>query len=261
MASEETNAYFPYLLGDDFKSNSSLFKSLIAEALGTLILVFVGCGSCLGGPSGDIVRIALAFGLTVFILASTIGHVSGCHVNPAVTFGLIFGRQIGFIKGVLFILAQCFGAIGGSALLYAFVDSTLRQSLGATTLNPSLNIGQGIGIEFVITFVLVLVVFATAVDNNNGPSKLPAPLPIGVSIAVCHLFAVPFTGSSMNPARSFGVALVTGIWSDHYIYWIGPILGGIAASIFYQLVLMAPSPSTSPLEQGRKTELEKLNQI
>merc|ERR1719361_1686681 len=113
---------------------------------------------------------------------------------------------------------------------------------GATLLNNSVTVGQGFGIEMLITFVLVLVVFAAAADENNTANvKGSAPLAIGLSITTCHLFAIPYTGSSMNPARTFGSNAVMSVWKDHWVYWAGPILGGVAAALIYQLLLAAPA--------------------
>eukprot|EP00095_Tigriopus_kingsejongensis_P002445 maker-scaffold380_size190731-snap-gene-0.43 protein:Tk02445 transcript:maker-scaffold380_size190731-snap-gene-0.43-mRNA-1 annotation:"aquaporin" len=235
--------FLPYIGIDEAKQVVPLIKSLIAELIGTLMLVLVGCGSCLGGPSADFVRIALAFGVTVATMAQSIGHVSGCHINPAVTAGLFVGRKIGLIKAILYIVFQCLGATVGSGILLALTNDSIRGygGLGMTTVNPSISAGQAFGIEFLITFILILVVFGAAADDNNAPMvKGSAPLAIGLSITTCHLFAIPFTGSSMNPARTFGPALILGNWNHHWVYWLGPILGGICAALIYQLVLRAP---------------------
>jgi MIP family channel proteins len=218
-----------------------LVKCLVAEMIGTLFLVLVGIGSCIGGEQDDFVRIALAFGVTVATMAQSIGHISGCHINPAVTAGLFFGRKIGLIKSVLYIVFQCIGAVVGAGLAYGLGHTDIRgyTGLGMTTVNPNLNAGQAFGVEFLITFVLVLVVFGAAADEDVNV-KGSAPLAIGLSITTCHLFAIPFTGSSMNPARTFGPAVVLGMWENHWVYWLGPILGGICASLIYQLVLKAP---------------------
>merc|ERR1712150_444718 len=191
----------------------------------------VGCGSALNN-GGDYVRIAMCFGVTVATMAQSIGHVSGCHINPAITAGLMVGAKIGLIKGLLYIVAQCIGAVIGAALLKAFMPGGVVP--GVTGLGPSTSAGQGIGIELFITFVLVLVVYAAAADEDNaGSVKGSAPLAIGLSISTCHLFAIPLTGSSMNPARSFGPALVANNWANHWVYWVGPILGGISAALTY----------------------------
>lgn len=221
-----------------------ILKCLTAEMLGTMFLVLIGCGSCIANPTGDLVRIALAFGVTVATMAQSIGHVSGCHINPAITAGLFVGGKIGLIKSLLYIIVQCIGAIIGAALLKAFVPAKMmpkENTLGNTLLAPDVSPGQGFGIELFITFVLVLVVYAAAADEDNQSSvKGSAPLAIGLSITTCHLFAIPFTGSSMNPARSLGPAVVTGHCADLWVYWVGPILGGICAALVYLLVFKAP---------------------
>lgn len=234
----------PYVGVDELRGKVvDVAKCLAAEFLGTMFLVLVGCGSCMGGDAADIVRIAFAFGVTVATIAQSIGHISGCHINPAVTFGLVFGRKIGILKALLYIVFQCVGALIGAGLLKLLAPEDVRGAagLGMTSLNEHLNVGQAFGIEFLITMVLVLVVFGAAADDDNTPNvKGSAPLAIGLSITTCHLFAIPFTGSSMNPARTFGPAVVLGAWDNHWVYWLGPILGGITASLVYQMVLKAP---------------------
>jgi len=245
----------PYLGFDELsKDKLGTFKEIAAEFIGTLLLVFVGCGSCVGGDDdsslsqqAQYVRIALCFGLTVATLAQTLGHVSGCHVNPAVTSGLIIGQKVGLVKGLLFIVFQCLGAFVGALILHAVLPVTVRGApgLGCTGVNPKISVGQAFGVEFMITFLLVLVVFASAADIHNAPNvKGSAPLAIGLSVTTAHLFAAPLTGSGMNPARSLGPSIVRGCWDDHWLYWVGPIVGGITAALMYQLVLKAPPTVT-----------------
>jgi len=246
----------PYLMvkknGDNEVKTIKIVNSLLAEMLGTMFLVLIGCGAC-HNANNDFVRIALAFGVTVATIAQSIGHVSGCHINPAITAGLIVGAKIGLIKGLLYIVAQCIGAVIGAALLKAFITGDLP---GTTGLSPTVNAGQGLGIELFITFVLVLVVYAAAADeDNSGSVKGSAPLAIGRSISACHLFAIPLTGSSMNPARSFGPALVAGKWAAHWVYWVGPILGGIFAALTYLLVFKAEKPYTAVATSDNKNEI------
>jgi len=140
-------------------------------------------------------------------------------------------------------VAQCLGAILGAGLLKVFyasnVDVETPGYLGLTGLT-GVTPGQGFGIEFCITFVLILVVFGSAADDIAAKNtKGSAPLAIGLSISTCHLFAIPLTGSSMNPARTFGPAVIAMNFSNHWVYWLGPILGGICASIVYNMILKA----------------------
>merc|ERR1719481_501142 len=197
-----------------------------------MMLVLVGCGSCSGGDDKDsnisdqanIVRIALTFGITVATIAQSIGHVSGCHINPAVTAGLLVGGKIGLVKGLLYILSQSLGAILGAATLAALLPSSVRgvSGLGVTSLNEETSIGQAFGIEFLISLILVLVVYGAAADSNNDV-KGSAPLAIGLSITACHLWAIPYTGSSMNPARSLGPSVITSQFTNLWLYWLAPI--------------------------------------
>jgi aquaporin related protein len=189
------------------------------------------------------VRIALAFGLIVATMAQTIGHVSGCHINPAITAGLVAGAKVGLVKGLLYVVVQCLGGLTGAGLL-KLVVAEVRGSdgLGTTSINKAITYAQGFGIEFVITMILVLVVFGAAADENNDV-KGSALLAIRLSITVCHLFAIPLTGSSMNPARSLGSNVVAGSTDDLWVYLLGPTLGGVTAGLLYQLVFAAPGPA------------------
>merc|ERR1719175_116018 len=234
-----------------------LLRQLAAECIGTLLLVLVGCGSCMGGDQEDgvkqlgdqanIVRIALTFGLTVATLAATIGHVSGCQINPAVTAGLLAGRKMGLIRAALYMLAQSCGAVLGAGILWSFTTNegsgvALRGSsgLGGTMLHENLSLVQGFVIEFIISLILVLVVFGAAADEEASKTVLGSPpLAIGLAITACHLFAVPLTGSSMNPARTLGPAIVTGTWKNLWVYWAAPLSGGAAAGLLYQGALKA----------------------
>jgi len=229
----------PYVGLDEIKNDKiGTAKALFSEFIGTGLLVLVGCGSCL---EVDVVKIALCFGVTVATLAQTLGHVSGCHVNPAVTAGLITGAKIGVVKGLLYVVAQCIGAIVGAGILSVLIpEANAELGVGCSGVS-GISSGQAFGVEFIITMVLVLVVFAAAADGNNSASvKGSAPLAIGLSITTCHLFAIPLTGSSMNPARTLGPSVVFSSWSNHWVYWLGPVLGGVTAALIYQLLLKAP---------------------
>lgn len=257
----------PYIGVDEIASDKvGLLKALVAEMMGTLFLVVVGCGSCYANTEPDVVRIALAFGLAVATMAQSIGHISGCHINPAVTAGLFVGRKIGLIKAILYIIIQCVGALLGAGLLYGTAGSlvvggekVMQGMQGITRVTDPVNAGQAFGIEFMITMVLVLVVFGAAADEDNEV-KGSAPLAIGLSITACHLFAIPLTGSSMNPARSLGSNAVNGVWKDLWVYWVGPILGGVVAGLIYQLVLAAPAPKEVTKDSYQAVEMKDKDQ-
>lgn len=239
--------WLPTLGLKEVKDKRIVFK-LLAEMIGTMVLVFFSCGSAendggMNGGGANIVRFSLTFGFTVATMAQCIGHVSGCHINPAVTIGLLVGRKIGLIASLLYIIFQCIGALIGAALLLAVSPANREATLGfsipgVTQFSPGLNAGQAFLIEFVITFVLVLTAYAAAADDGNEVKGSP-PLAIGLAIAIAHLFAGPLTGPSMNPARSFGPAIVSGITKDLWVYWLGPICGGVVGAITYLLAFQA----------------------
>lgn len=222
----------------DLKKTATV-KALIAELVGTTVLVFVGCGSCFSTEDhgAKVVDIAFAFGIAVATMAQAIGHVSGCHINPAVTCGMLVARHISVIKALLYIIVQCLGGVVGAAILKGVSPSNFTG--GTTGVSDPINSAQAFGIELVITFVLVLVVFGVC-DDRRTDVKGSAPLAIGLSITACHLVAVPLTGASMNPARTFGPSVVFGSWENHWVYWAGPILGGLVAALLYTYVFRAP---------------------
>jgi len=229
-------------------------KELAAEFLGTMLLVMIGCGSAMSGDGEDgegqlgeqaqYVRIALAFGLAVATIAQTVGHISGCHINPAITIGLVAGAKVEVIRGIAYVVVQSLGGLLGGALLKALVpeESRGKGGLGSTQLGGGVSAAQGFGVEFVISFVLVMVVFGAAADQNNAANvKGSPPLAIGLSITACHLFAIPLTGASMNPARTLGSNAIAGKWEDIWIYLLAPSLGGLVAGLLYQGVFAAIS--------------------
>jgi len=233
---------FPKVGLDEVKDIRVVISKLLAELIGTMILTFFSCGSAQHTllEESDIVRYSLTFGFTVATMAQVIGHVSGCHINPAVTIGLFVGRKIGLVLSVAYIVVQCIGAILGAAFLLAI--STEISSPGRNDgLIPGitgfgkfgLNSGQAFCVEMFVTYVLILTVYAAAADEDNEVKGSP-PLAIGLAITIGHLFAGPYTGPSMNPARSFGPALVANVWDGHWVYWLGPITGAIAGALTYQ---------------------------
>nr|CAD7435510.1 unnamed protein product [Timema monikensis] len=194
----------------------------------------------------------------LYVPEKTVGHVSGAHVNPAVTCGMLVTGNISILKALLYIIVQCLGALAGSAVLKVTLDrGGLRSSvsraltpekvqgtLGLTLLSPEVTSIQGFGIEFFLGFVLLIVVFGVC-DGNRNDTKGFAPLAIGLTITMGHLAAIDYTGSSMNPARTLGSAIIANIWDDHWVYWLGPILGGMSASLIYKHALSAPVPEVS----------------
>ncbi|XP_018903311.2 aquaporin AQPcic isoform X2 [Bemisia tabaci] len=222
----------------DVKNWPMLTRCLIAEFIGTLLLVLIGCMSIAFSKTDnflDVVKIALTFGLIIATMVQSIGHVSGCHINPAVTCGLAISGHISLIKAVLYIVVQCLGAVVGAIILSEISPSSgfgKGGNLGVTTVSAELSAKQGFIVEAIITFVLILVVQSVC-DVRRTDLKGSVGVAIGFAITCCHLAAIKYTGASMNPARSFGPALVSGIWDNHWVYWAGPILGGVVAGLIY----------------------------
>ncbi|MCH9038438.1 MAG: MIP family channel protein [Chloroflexi bacterium] len=220
------------------------WRTTFAEFIATLLFVFLGAGSVIitgtltGGEltATRLVTIALAHGLAISLLVFATAHISGGHLNPAVTFAAMLTNRISAARGLMFIVAQVVGAVVGVLLLLATIPDAANTNLGAHSLGPGVSIGMALLMEIVLTFVLVFVVFATAVDPG-GMGNL-APIAIGLAVLVDHLVAVPITGASMNPARSFGPALVAGEWANHWVYWVAPLLGGAIAGFVYQFAFI-----------------------
>jgi len=246
MAQWELSAESLGFTAEDF--GPATWRAVLAELIATLLFVFVGAGSVVVitgvigvSPRDDaaaLTAIALAHGLAIALLVAGTARISGGHINPAVTFGAVITGRLKLTTGVLYVGGQLAGAVIGALLLEAAVVGDVEGSLGAHSLNLGALDGEGAGVmvEAVLTFVLVFTVFATAIDPR-GLANL-APVAIGLAVLVDHFVGVPLTGASMNPARSFGPALVADVWDDHWVYWVGPLAGGGIAALAYYLTFM-----------------------
>ncbi|KAM8976020.1 aquaporin-2-like [Pelodytes ibericus] len=228
--------------------SGSFFRAFLAEFLGTLLFVFFGLGSALSWPSAlpSVLQIALTFGIGIATLVQIVGHISGAHLNPAVTIAFLVGSHISVLKAVFYILAQLLGGVAGAGLLFEFTPSNVRGSFGVNALNEDISPGQGVAVEIFITMQLVLCVFGSTDSRRTDTTGAPA-LSIGLSVTVGHLLGIYFTGCSMNPARSFAPAVITGYFTYHWVFWVGPIAGAIFASLIYNYILFPGD--ISPLER------------
>lgn len=208
----------------------------VAELVGTFTLTFIGGAAIINGQAG-LIGVALAHGLALAVMISCLGHISGGHFNTAVTTGFLVTGRMSVGEGAVYIVSQLLGATFAALLLLAFFPGAKEAHLGGQALAEGIGFGTGVGIEIILTFFLVFTVFATAVDER-GAFKMIAGFGIGLSLAFSILAAGPLTGASLNPARSFGPALVSGFWSGHLVYWIGPLIGGALAALLYDNVLM-----------------------
>ncbi|CAA0834072.1 Aquaporin PIP2-2 [Striga hermonthica] len=244
------------LLDLDELSKWSFYRALIAEFIATLLFLYVTVLTVIGynhqTNAGDqcdgvgILGIAWAFGGMIFILVYCTAGISGGHINPAVTFGLFLGRKVSLIRAVLYMVAQCLGAICGVGFVKAFQKTYYNTyGGGANVLAHGYNKGVGLGAEIIGTFVLVYTVFsATDPKRSARDSHVPvlAPLPIGFAVFMVHLATIPITGTGINPARSFGAAVIyneDNAWDDHWIFWVGPFVGAAIAAFYHQYILRA----------------------
>jgi aquaporin Z len=211
-------------------------RALVAEFIGTFALIFVGAGAGALGIGG-LVGVALAHGLVLLTFAYAYGHISGTHINPAVTIGLWVGKQIDTASAVAYIVVQIIGGIVG-ALVLAFVLGGTATGLGATVLADGVTSIQGLVLETIMTFFLVNTIFNTAVSGKVGNF---APLAIGLTLTLSILVGGPLTGASLNPARTIGPAVASGNFADIWLYLVGPVLGGVLAALLYNNLLKPES--------------------
>ncbi|XP_032973435.1 aquaporin-5 [Rhinolophus ferrumequinum] len=222
-------------------------KAVFTEFLATLIFVFFGLGSALPWPSAlpTILQISLAFGLAIGTLAQALGPVSGGHINPAITLALLVGNQISLLRAVFYVVAQLVGAIAGAGILYGVAPVNARGKLAVNELSNDTTPGHALVAELILTFQLALCIFSSTDSRRTSPVGSPA-LSIGLSVTLGHLVGIYFTGCSMNPARSFGPAVVMKEFrSEHWVFWVGPIVGAALAAILYFYLLFPNSLSLS----------------
>jgi MIP family channel proteins len=233
---------------------TTTIRVLLAEFLGTFLLCFIGIASILSTTTsltggGGIVAIAFAHGLAVTLAVHIFGGISGAHINPAVTMGMLVTGRIKLPLAGLYIVAQLAGAVVGAAICRTVfpADAIKEAMLGIPLPAVWASTTTVLLVEFVLTFLLVIAVFGTAVDDRGKTVKIGG-FGIGLMVTIDILAGGPITGASMNPARSFGPALVAGHWQSHWMYWIAPVLGGCVAALLYHHVLLE-APKAPPVRE------------
>ncbi|XP_019734539.1 aquaporin-1 [Hippocampus comes] len=219
----------------EFKSKA-FWRAVLAELVGMTLFIFLSIAAAIGHPSapGQEVKVSLAFGLAIATLAQSLGHISGAHLNPAVTLGMLASCQISVFRAVAYVVAQLLGSSLASGILYGARPATTAE-LGLNKLS-GITPSQGVGIELLATFQLVLCVIAVT-DKRRRDVTGSAPLAIGLSVCLGHLAAISYTGCGINPARTFGPAMILNDFTDHWVYWVGPMCGGVAAALVYDFLL------------------------
>jgi aquaporin TIP len=213
-----------------------------AEFVGTFALVFVGAGAVLAAgplPESGIVAIAFASGLAMAVMVSAVGHISGGHFNPAVTLGFLVTGRLAPVLAVVYWIFQLAAAVAAAALLRWIFPSDSEGSLGAPALGPSVQPEAGLVIEAILTFFLVWVFFASTADPR-GTFKSIAGLAIGLTVTMGILMGGVLTGAAMNPARAFGPELIANQWDDFWIWYVGPLAGGVIAAVVYEMLYLRP---------------------
>ena len=230
------------------KERAYLWRQVGAELLGTYTLVTAGCGAIIvNSQTGALshIGVALTFGLVVTVMIAATGHLSGAHFNPAVTLAFAVIRRFPWREVPFYIGAQLFGATLGAFTLRTLFG--LTANLGVTI--PQGELMQSVGLEVLLTTFLMFVITAVATDPRI-PAAL-TPLAIGATVALSAMWGGPISGASMNPARSFGPALLSGVWSHQWIYWLGPVIGAIVGALAYQLIrlpLSEPEPASAIIQ-------------
>lgn len=234
----------------------TLLQRSIAEAIGTFWLVFGGCGAAVlacGVPNTGIgyVGVSLAFGLTVLTMAYAIGHISGCHLNPAVTLGQVAGGRFPTKEAPAYIIAQVIGGIIAAAVLYIIASPDLSAGIGAFATNGWSDMANanglnafggkvfGMGSAFLIEMVLTAVFLFVIMGATDGRAPAGfAPIAIGLCLTLIHLIGIPATNTSVNPARSTAVAVFVGgmALKQLWLFWVAPILGGVIGGVAYKVL-------------------------
>ncbi|KAG8129414.1 hypothetical protein E2320_016144 [Naja naja] len=247
----------------------AFYRAVFTELLITAIYVFFGLGSVLDWPqTASILQIAITFNLAAATAVQIAWHVSGAHINPAVTVAFLLGSRVSLVRTVCYVVAQLAGGIVGAAILYAVTPGNVRGNMGINKVNINISSGQAVAVELILTLQLVLCYFAS---TDTQPSKGSPAVVIGISVALGHLVGVSilrdaekdkrqnnptthyYTRCSMNPARSFGPAVITGNFlqqwvkpsSFYRIFWVGPLTGAVLASVLYNFFIFYDPKSFS----------------
>ncbi|XP_055316509.1 aquaporin AQPAn.G-like [Sitodiplosis mosellana] len=220
--------------------NSDFVAVFLSELLGTALLVFLGCSSCLNWTgTADTLQIVLSFGFAVLICVQIFGAVSGAHINPSVTVAALVYKLIDFKTACAYVVAQCLGAFMGHGLLVTLTPKDILENTGAsfcvTKPHSSVALPQAFAIEFLATAALIW--FCCGVwDPRNAKSQDSVPLRFGLAVAGLASATCHFTGGSFNPARSLGPAIWNGDFDFHWLYWVAPLSGALVASVIYRYV-------------------------
>jgi MIP family channel proteins len=233
-----------------------LWKAAVAEFIGPFTLCVAGIGAIIStqnlSDGGNLVAVALAHGLAIGLMVAALGHISGGHFNPAVTISMLATGEVGVTRAVAYIIAQVLGGIAGAGILTLIFPAlgpmgrnNIGVNLGLPGLGPDVTVSGGLIMEAAMTFFLVLVIFGTLVDPRGA--RIIAPLAIGLIITMDILGGGRLTGAAMNPARALGPAVIQQDFTNWWIYWIGPIVGGLIAAFAYKFIWLPQNGRAAPV--------------
>jgi MIP family channel proteins len=244
--------------GPQHESPREIMRIAIAEFVASALFIFASCGAAIATtrfnlPGNVTIEIALAFGLSLVALCWTIGHVSGGHLNCVVSFSFALVGKITWTRAFAYFFAQWLGGMVGAGFLRAIAPSAWNgDCLAANRINSAITVGQGLVTEIILTFFLMLVINSAADQSKAKEIQILVPVSIGFCVTACHMLAIPLTGTSLNPTRSFASAAVSrsipecsDVWNNHWVFWLGPMLGGVAASLIYEFVFLERGASGS----------------
>jgi aquaporin PIP len=230
-------------------AQQSFRQAVIAEFIATFMFLFCTIGCVVFTQDGGIttarqLEVSLVFGAMITILVFIMAGISGGNINPAVTWALLLTRKISPVRAVMYTGSQLLGAICGAGFVRIMTPAMFdKVDGGANEINPSATSQEALGVEFGCTGLLVLTVMAATDSHRADTNKhIPtiAPIVIGLAVTAAHFIAIPVDNCSINPARTFGVAAISGNWNDHWVFWFGPYLGATAAALVYYYLLEHP---------------------
>jgi len=259
---EDTDPEVPVGYDESFQS---LLKPVMAEFIGCFFFLYVSCGAAMSTgakfetPGTVEIGIALSFGFTIFVIAFTLGHISGAHLNCSVSIALAVVGKITWKRCIAYFFGQLLGSMFGTLMLVGtFASGYTQNCYAANKIGTGATAGDAWGMEMILTCFLILVVMAATDKHTANP--IMVPLCIGLCVTCCHFVALPVTGTSLNPTRSFASAVAAStvhdgncddVWNDHYIFWLAPTMGSVIGSILYKYLLQDKHKDTSQiLERG-----------
>ncbi|RZF35653.1 hypothetical protein LSTR_LSTR013064 [Laodelphax striatellus] len=254
--------YVTTLRGEEFQDMDvdkvwRIVRVALAECFGTAMFVAIGCSSLVAfpdAPANNALHTVLAFAFAVTLSITTFGHISGSFINPSLALSALIVGKISLPMFVVYTLSECLGAyMGLSALKAISPEGSIGEGFCLSVPSASLTVSQVLSAEALLTFCLCML-FCSIIDPANNDKQDSVPLKFGASVIALAVAGGKYTGCSMNPARSFGPALQAGIWSNHWVYWLGPLTGALFAGLFHRMILRENPHQKKPTQATKFSE-------